>query len=209
MYRILTAALSIMTMLSACGANAPRSTPRPAKRTDAYVVRSGFSVRDGRVGVAALVRVRGNRTVRGIKVGVSLFAGGRRVGRQQDTLPYCPSSTDCWWGQGFYDEHSVDRVRVEIIDTTSRTDAQAHVEKLPVVVQNDEVVVTPRGEEGTAYLVALYGREPSYAISFFTRSDETAPLRYGNDLFPITKRDRLLAVFYPGAVPAGAYGPTD
>lgn len=206
---ITAAALTMAVVMGACGGSEPRSTPVPRARTDAYVVRSGYSIREGRVGVGALVRVRGDRAVKTIRLGISLFAKGRRIGRQQDTLPYCPASTDCWWAQGFYDERSVDRVTVEVVGTAGKTESTPEVQSLPVIVRDDEVVVTPSGEEGTAYIVAMRGRRPSFGISFFARRNATDELRYGKDLFPITSADRVLGVLYPGPIPPGAYGPAD
>ncbi len=211
MYRSTAAsALTAITLLlGACGGSEARPSPAPTARTEAYVVRSGFSIRDGRVGVGALVRVRGDRAVHTITLGISLFAKGRRVGRQEDTLPYCPASTDCWWGQAFSIEHPVDRLRVQVVGTSGRTVSPPPIRKLRVVVQDDAVLVTPPGEDGTAYLVALHGVEPSFGISFFMRRDETAELRYGKDDFPRGTNDRVLGVFYPGRVPAGVSGPAD
>lgn len=196
-------------LLSGCGVNEPRSTPIPRTRTEAYVAGSGFSIRQGRVGVAALVRVRGDRAVRAIDLRISLFAQGRRIAEQQDTLPYCPPSTDCWWGQGFFDRRSVDRIRVEVVSTGSTTEATPEVVELPVVIEDDDVVVTLGGEEGTAYLVALRGRRPFFGISFYVRRGESDQLRYGKDEFPTASRHRVIGVLYPGPVPPAVSGPAD
>jgi hypothetical protein len=210
--RLLAVAVAAV-LLGACGPDEPRPTPISPARTEASIVRSGFSVRDGRIGVAALVRVRGDRTVHAIRLRVSLFSNGRRIGRSQsDVLPYCPPSTDCWWGQSFFgdqldqDWRSVDRVVLSVDRVGDRVPSESIVSNLRTSVQGDDVLVTPPGTDGTAYLLALRGSQPSYGISFVVRGDENETLRYGKDQLPVDKRDRVIGVFYPGRVP---FGPAD
>ncbi|HYZ94115.1 MAG TPA: hypothetical protein VFA34_17205 [Actinomycetota bacterium] len=197
----------ISLLLGACAPGTPRSTQIPRARTEASVVRSGFSIRDGRLGAGALVRVGGSKTIRDITIGITFFAGGRKVGAQQrDILPYCPPSSDCWWGQSFFGDRldvrwaSVDRAVVRVLRAGASTDRESIVSRLRFAVEGDDVVVTPAGEDGTAYLVAVRGSRPSYGISFVTRSGEHAPLRYGTESFPTDRRDRIVGAFYPGPV---------
>jgi hypothetical protein len=164
--------------------------------------------------MGAIVRVRGNRTIRDIELSIAFTADGEKVTVEPDTLPFCPPSTDCYWGQGFYpdeedpDPRTIDRIEVAVSrDGGSRPEAGEVIE-LETETRNG-VSVTPRKQEGTVYLVAIRDRVPVFGVSFFTGRDDTRPLHYAEPLFALRDGDDVRAFFYPGPVPESVYGPTD
>lgn len=198
--------------LTACASDTP--TPTPASASGAYVVRSGFSVRGDRIGMGAIVRVRGNRPVQKIDLDIAFIAGGRRLTMEPDTLPYCPPLTDCRWGQGFFaggnipSPRSIDRIEVTVARDGGIHPGPAEVIELDTDISRN-VTVKPRRRDGTAYLVAIRDKVPVFGLSFFTRRDEARPLHYGTKLFPRRDGDEIRAFFYPGPVPASVHGPVD
>jgi hypothetical protein len=209
-------ALTFVTLaIAACGTDGAAPGPSVPPASAAYVVRSGFSIRDEQIGTGALVRVRGQRAVREIRLRVSMFANGRRVTVERAELPYCPPSTDCLWAEALFGEHlgrnwrDVDRVRVEVVGDGGRMTGSHEVGRLDLEEQEAHVTVTPEGEEGTAYLVALRDSAPAFGVSFFVGDGDRRPLRYSQTLFPRRQGDRVVAVFYPGPVPPSVHGPQD
>jgi hypothetical protein len=207
---------AIALVLTACALGSCASDAKPQreeKRSHAYVVRSGFSVRGDRIGVGALVRVRGDRPIREIRLRVSYYVGDRRVGAEPDTLRYCAPGTDCFWGQSFFSggdiPRSVDRVVVDVSGDRGAYKRRAQIEELDVRVEGDEVEVQPAGEEGTLYVIAFRGRTPRFGLSYFLTSADRTTLRYSQNLFPRAQGDRVRAFIYRGSVPASVGGPAD
>jgi hypothetical protein len=198
-------AMCVVLLASACGTASP-----PRARVD----RSGFAVRGEHLGTGAVVRVDGDRALKEIALRVSFFAGGDRLGAERDTLPFCPPTRDCPWGQLLFGERlgpnwrSVDRVEVEIVGDGG-TGSTPGIESLETRSGRTTTSVTRNGTQGTAYLLAFRGDRPVLGYSFFAQADVRDPLRYSQQLFPRRSGDRVRAFLYPGAIPRSVGGTTD
>jgi hypothetical protein len=174
---------------------------------DATVVRDGFSIRDDRIGIGAIVRVDGEQAFRGIVLGVRFRIGDEVVGAERDTLPYCPPATDCPWGQLIFGGRvtkawrSIDNVDVRVVASGRVVPSAPTIGELPTTVRNGSVEVRPDGRAGTAYAIAFDGKLPVAGYSFFTTRGERDRLTYSSGIFPRLDRDRMKTVLYLGAVP--------
>lgn len=196
--RKLTWSVAVVSMLASCAG------------PDAHgeLVRSGSSLRDGRLGVAGLVRTDDH--VRDVVIGITMLDEGKPTTGEQDVLAYCPSSTDCWWAASFQVEGtSVDTVRTRIVSSERVDDLTEKPRELRVSANAQEVSLRPPGEEGVVYLLAFRADAPRFGTSFFTRAGERSRLRYGPALFPRHRSERVRAFFYPGLVPASVGGGSD
>jgi hypothetical protein len=208
-------ALLLLVLLGACGGgDQPQEAAEP-RESRARVVRSGFSIHDKQVGTGAIVRVDGDEARQKIGLRVTFFADGERLGAERDTLPFCPPRTECGWGQTLFGSNlhkswaSIDRVEVEISDNGSATSDETELGELDVTADDERVVVTPGGEEGTVYLVAFDNEVPRSGYSFFTQDGERGKLRYSQRIFPRRDGSDVKACFYPGPIPERVGGPAD
>jgi hypothetical protein len=194
-------AVALLASCLSCG-----RTPEPPG--EATVVRTGFSIRDDRIGIGAIVRVDGQETLRDIVLDVRFRIGDDVVGAERDTLPYCPPATDCPWGQLIFGDRvtkewwSIDDVDVRVVGSESVAGPHARtVEEVPTVVRDGAVEVTPDGRAGTAYTIAFDGDVPVAGYSFFTTLGERDRLTYSSRIFPRLDGDRVETVLYVGDAP--------
>lgn len=171
------------------------------------VSRTGFSVRDGRVGFGALVRA--TEPLREVELEISIMNDGRAVSTQTDTLPHCSPGRDCWWGTGFFHEGPVDDVLIRVIRSTSAAEDVPPIRELAVSKHGADVRLRAPGAEGTVYLLAFERGRPRYGLSFFTGRGDRGELRYERQTFPVREGEQVRAFFYPGPVPGSVYGPID
>lgn len=195
MGRSIAVGLLFVTAVAACGS------------AGTGVSRTGYSVRDGRVGFGGLIRTTG--PVRNIGLEVTMRDEGRAVRTDRDTLVYCAPERDCWWGNSFVADEAIDEVDIRIVASEAADDDIEAPRELPVTRRSGEVRLRAPGEEGVVYLLAFERGTPRFAISFFTRRDEQGQLRYSRALFPARGDEAVRAFFYPGPVPSSAYGPSD
>ena len=206
-------ALVLLVVLGACANDQTNQTPAP-RESRARIVRSGFSVHDMQIGVAATVRVDGDETLRRIGIRATFIADGKRLGTRRDTLAFCPPRTECGWGQSLFGENlhddwaSVDRVDVRI-GARGTGGEDGNVGELDIETTDARVVVTPSGEQGTVYLVAFDDHVPRGGYSFFTQDGETNELRYTQRIFPRDEGTKVKGYFYPGPIPERVGGPVD
>lgn len=193
----------------------PASCGHRAVGSGVYVVRSGFSVRGEHVGFGAVVRVRGNRTIRNIQLRISYIANGRRMSLPPETLRFCPPATDCWWGQSFFAQgelsgtRSMEKIDIRVAKTGGSSMTSNELRELRVASAIDHVTVALQRTEGTAYLIAIRDSVPVFGYSFFTTRAEGGANSYSKQVFPHREGDTVRAFLYPGPVPATVYGPTD
>lgn len=176
--------------------------------TEAAVVRSGFSVRDGLVGTGAIVR--SERPVRDIELRVSFYRDGKELRTERDRIPFCPRSTDCTWGQQTFADTLGEVDRIEVAVTGAKPVASTPALRvLRTRTTGRDTIVSPNGIEGTVYLVAFDAGVPKLGRSFFVRTGERNPLHFSRTLFPRGQGDRVGAFLYPGPVPGRVRGPVD
>lgn len=219
-------AIALTIVLTSCGrgpttspAQGNDATPVPrvtetTEPTRVDVVRSGFTIHRDQVGVGAVVRVYGSSARREIDLDIAYYASGRRLGSEEDTLPFCPPQTECFWGQTFVGDtlgsewRSIDDVRVSIRDGGT-ADGDVEIEELSLTSDDDSIVVRPVGAEGTVYVVVVEGRTPRFGQSFYTPDGDRREITYPRRSFPPAPVEAFKAFFYPGPVPGSVYGPVD
>lgn len=168
MRRLGAATLGLLMVVAAACTSEPRDTD------PVDVVRSGFSYRQDQLGVAAAFRVTDARV--DIPVTIGMFAGDRSVGSEQSVLPFCPPSTECWWGERFStgsagsDLSEVDRVEVSAgAGRASR--AEHEITELHVEAKGDRATIEPT-DAGVAYLIVTRDERPVWgSFTHVARAD--------------------------------------
>lgn len=187
--RILTICLAVL-LLGAC-------SERAEQTGDVRVTRHGLSVRNGTVGVGALVRASEAR--RDLEISLVFSADGDRVSTQRSTLPFCPASTDCWWGESYAGAtlggrwSAIDDVEIRIGDG-SADDSERQVVELDVVTTDDRTEIEVP-DDGTVYTIVFDDGAPVWG-GFATVRD--APDRVGSQGL-VSGDERMRAFLYVGA----------
>jgi hypothetical protein len=174
---------------------------------EATVVRDGFSIRDDRIGIGAIVRVDGHDTVRDIALTVSFRVGSRMLATEHAILPHCPPRTDCPWGQMLFGDRlhkawrNIDRVDIDVLRTGHAVTGSRSVVDVRTMVRDGAIEVHPDGRQGTAFVIAYEGARPVAGYSFFAAKGVRDALRYGPTLFPRLRTDAFATALYPGPTP--------
>ena len=172
------------------------------------VVESGSSRGGGLIAVAA--RVRAEVTSGPIRLRITFHDGdgGRRDGTD-DSLPYCPARTDCWWAASFpldqFDGATAIRsARVRVLGTPPPYGGPSRVDRFDVMKAGDgRIRGTAPGDEGFVYLVGFDRRIRGGVFTSVVPADGRRV-----SFAPSTSRllgpdAELRAYFYPVRVPRG------
>jgi hypothetical protein len=174
------------------------------------VERSGSSVSDAFVTVAALLRVP-TGTYGPIGLRVSLRdAHGERVAETADELPYCPARTDCWWAASFpldrfESPRAIRTADIQPAAAPPRYEGRARVLTFEVArLPDGRVRGRAPAEEGHAYVVGFLDGRPRGGISANVHPSTGRDVMLApGELAHLGPGAELRGYFYAGRVPMG------
>jgi hypothetical protein len=193
MFRRLVVAVAVLVvLLGACGGGGRQPRPRA---TTARVVETGFSAREGRLGVATRIRVVGSRSVENIRLTINFLDKNNNFASDTATIPHCPASRDCWWAKSYGQTQlgkpptTVDGVGVAVA-RIGAFGGDAPIRELDVGVRGGRARVEAPGDDGAVHVVVLRGRTPRFGWSGAAGEDAITGPRPGAG-------ERAQAFFYP------------
>lgn len=171
----------------------------------------GSSRAAGVLAVAANVRVEGRETIGPIRLRVTFRDNDGAVRDQtDDSLPYCPVRTECWWAASFpldqFDgSDAITTAEVRAIGAPARYDGEARVLPFDVSRRADERVHGRAPEdEGYVYLVGFDDGEVRGGVfSSVTPESERDVYFDPSGIGALGRSAELRAYFYPLRVPRG------
>lgn len=186
----------------------PSKTVVPPKLTSSgiKVMKSGFSLEEGRFGVGAKLYNHLGNTVIDIDLRIDIYSRShKRIGGFRDGIPFCPGHHVCWFGSTFAIKEVIDSgraigfVQVEVAaDDGAVSTAVANLNVSELYLSRGSLgEVTgdlPNDVEGTAAIVALRGGRPIAGIMV-----EVGPgrgfihqLSLPQDIFPAQGKHEIL-----------------
>lgn len=205
MHRVILAALAVATVATGCAQQIPD------QKEVVEVERQGSSLSGQTIGIAALLRVRGDQTLGPLRLRVSFRDNdGDVVDETEDSLPYCPPQSDCWWGgrfglMQFQRPSEIVRATVDAIGDPEPYTAPAELLTFSVSPQPDGRVLgrAPR-DEGYAYVIAFDADRPRWGTWRGVRGEDMRSVTFAASEFPDFRDEvRLRAFFYAGTITPG------